>query len=136
MRIDLNIRNPFASIVGAQLLNDLRDVQRRWAERLQAIVERYPPPRGGSYVRTYVFRDSWTIIPPQLRGGDMITELQNDTPYSIYVVGDDMGNWQNQAYHAGRWYLFRGEVERSEAQLRAEARAVINRALAPARITP
>jgi hypothetical protein len=65
-----------------------------------------------------------------------VTDLVNDTPYAIFVVGDDVGNLQNQAYHAGRWYLFRREVERSEAQLIAEAQAALNRVLAPARITP
>lgn len=137
MRFELQFSNPFASIVAPSLLQGLQDVQLRWAERLRARVEQYPARRPNqTYIRTFEFRDAWDIIPPRLQGGSIITDLLNDTLYAIYVVGNEVGNLQNQAYHAGRWYLFRQEVERSEAQLRQEAQDVINRVLAPARITP
>lgn len=136
MRIEVGVWNPFARL-GATLIQELRDVQANWAKRLQARVEQYPSERPGQvYIRTFQFRDDWTIIPPRITGGDMITEVLNSTPYAVFVVGNEVGNLQNQAYHAGRWYLFRRVVEDSEAQLRAEAQAAINRVLAPARITP
>lgn len=137
MRFEVLLSNPFASISSQSILRALQDVQLRWAQRLQARVEQYPAQRPGqTYVRTFQFRGAWDIIPPRLLGSDLVTDLVNDTPYAIFVVGDDVGNLQNQAYHAGRWYLFRREVERSEAQLRQEAQDALNRVLAPARITP
>lgn len=137
MRFDVLLSNPFVSISAQGILRALQEVQLRWAQRLQARVEQYPARRPDQiYIRTFQFRGAWDIIPPRLQGADLITDLLNDTPYAIFVVGDDVGNMQNQAYHAGRWYLFRREVERSEAQLRQEAQDAINRILAPARITP
>lgn len=137
MRFDGIVNNPFAGIFAQTLLNELRQVQLNWARRLQAKVVVYPAERPNQqYIRTFEFRDNWDIVPPVIQSGDMITELNNDTSYGRYVVGDDVGDWQNQAYHAGRWYLLRKEVEASEPQLRADAQAAINRVLAPARITP
>lgn len=137
MRFEGVVSNPFAAILRGSLLDDLRKVEENWARRLRARVEVYPAQRGGQvYQRTYQFRDAWTVAGPNLVNGDLICDLTNDTPYSIYVVGDDVGNMQNQAYHAGRWYLFRKLVEDSERQFVAEAQAVVNHALAPATIRP
>lgn len=137
MRFEGVVTNPFTSVMAQNLLRDLAQVQLNWARRLQARVAIYPATRPGQiYIRTYVFRDNWDIVPPRLQGSALVTELNNDTGYAKYVVGDDIGNWQNQAYHAGRWYLFRKEVEASEPQLNLETQAAINKALAPARITP
>lgn len=136
MRIDVSSWNPFAGL-SESLIQALRDVQLNWAKRLEARVEQYPARRSGqTYIRTFRFRDEWTIVPPRMVGGDLVTSVISVTPYAVFVIGNEVGDLQNQAYHAGRWYLFRRVVEDSEAQLRAEAQAAINRVLRPATITP
>lgn len=137
MRFDGIVTNPFASIIESTLIQELAEVQKRWANRLMVKFQRYPPERPGQvYVRRFVLRENWKIEGPLFTGGDMVTTVLNDTPYVRYVIGDDIGNMQNRAYHAGRWSLFRKEVELSEAELIREAQAVINRNVAPAIITP
>jgi hypothetical protein len=135
------VSNPFAAIDLVRLKNELAQVQIAWATRIKTRVQIYPPRREGQfYVRTFVFQESWKISPTYfIGGGDMATDVYVDGaefPAAKFVVGDEIGNWQNQMYHAGRWYLFRKIIEDSEAQLVAEAQAVINRELAPATITP
>lgn len=137
LRFDPVITNPFALISQAGLIRALMDVQQRWADRLLAIVETYPATRPAQvYIRTLFFKDNWKIIPPTYTGSSIETALVNETPYGHFVVGDDVGNLQNQAYHAGRWYLLRTVVQQSEQQLRQEAQDAINRILAPAAIRP
>lgn len=137
MRLDLDIRNPFATISIPHLYQDLQEVELRWARKLRTIARVYPKPRAGQkYVRMFVFKGSWVIAGPFVAGGDIITDLTNDTPYGPFVVGNAIGSLQNQAYHAGRWYLFRQLVEASAAEFVQDAQAVINRALGPAIITP
>lgn len=137
MRFEGVVTNPFASIIQGTLIRELAEVQSRWARRLVVKFQRYPPERPGQlYIRTFTLQENWNIEGPLFAGGDMVTTVLNDTPYVRYVIGDDVGNMQNRAYHAGRWSLFRKEVELSEAELIREAQEVINRNLAPAIITP
>lgn len=143
MRFDKVVTNPFASIISSTLIRELAEVQKRWADKLVVKFQKYPPERPGQlYIRTFTLQAAWNIEGPQFTGGDMVTTVFNDAEdkrgrdYAQYVVGNDIGDMQNQAYHAGRWSLFRKEVELSEAELIREAQEVINRNLAPAIITP
>ena len=81
------------------------------AERIMRKMQKYPPTRQGQrYIRTFRFRDSWTIA-----RADNGNVLSNRAPYAIFVVGNAYGQGQARV-HVGRWPLFRdvadAEVER------------------------
>lgn len=76
----------------------------------------YPaPPPNSTYVRTFTLRDGWTLRVEEADGGFALV-IENDTPYSKYVVGS-LAKARSAAaalqadVHRGRWPLAKDTVD-------------------------
>lgn len=82
----------------------------------------YPPERPGQrYVRKERLKRAWRRGDARRDGGSLVVNVTNDTPYGLFVQGDEQAE-----IHRGRWKKLRtiGEEKRSAIRARAQAWAI------------
>lgn len=80
------------------LLSELQAAEAEGLQMLMGETQDYPPPiPTSSYIRTFRYHDTQTIVP-----GDLDGYVDMPMPYSIYLRGDDEGR-QPAYMHLGRW---------------------------------
>lgn len=63
------------------------------------VAQGYPPPRGGTYQRTYTLRDGWNVVARAIGPVSVLITIGNPVVYAPDVVGD-----RDQAgIHVGYW---------------------------------
>ena len=126
-RITINVRNAEMVRKGLEdLTAEIPKIGRQTIYdamvRIQMSMKKYPPTRPGqTYVRTYKLREGWVVVKRE----EMSYGINNQVPYTRYVVGDAYG--MGQAWmHAGRWQIFRDVVDDEASRLPAEVERAIS----------
>lgn len=103
----------------SELVDSVEQHMVRHAHNIIREVRHYPPPPPNSrYVRTYQLQTNWQLIGPHQLGGGLVMYITNDTPYAVYV----QGNQQTWFHAQNGWQI----LDTEEVLQRKEYRRGLN----------
>jgi hypothetical protein len=120
-----------AKLGSALAIETLRAPMGRAQSLIRERMQTYPPPTGGSYVRTYRLRDSWIVADVAESPSGMSGSIESDSvDYAPYVQHDpSLGDPHQSGMHVGRWQTDLQVVESSADEIGELFSAAIQAAL-------
>lgn len=93
-----NSGNLYALFRRASSLDWMNAPMRQLTDEVLSALRNYPPPRSGTYVRTYKLRKGWQFKIRRSGDSTLSADVNNNVSYAHWVMAEDYQAKQHQGY--------------------------------------